>query len=196
MEEFLWWIESTSINTESWEISEIAIQKVRENIKKAKQVAQQIKTSWKTNNQIANFLIFLLWELKSEEIISNIYKMFFIKTENWKKTFIKKVNNILLIGFFAPFYRIEIEKHKIDSLFKDIFNSWKLITVDYYCNYLKKLSIKYHDKIAIPKKTVINFIISILSNFKILTPEELNNENYSKTYNNIEKKLYWINKKV
>jgi hypothetical protein len=50
-------------------VTEADVQRVQENARQAKKVAQQLQQDKKQNNQLANFLTFLLGEISNEKII-------------------------------------------------------------------------------------------------------------------------------
>ena len=70
---------------ESWEtwwslnewVTEADIQRVQENSRQMKKIAQQLQQDKKQNNQLADFLTFLLSEIKNDKIIKWLYDTFF-----------------------------------------------------------------------------------------------------------------------
>ena len=98
---------------ESWEtwwslkewVTEADVQRVQEQARQAKKVAQQLKQDKKQNNQLANFLTFLLNEISNEKIIKWLYDTFFITID--PKTnipyFRKSMNDGVVVWIFYPF---------------------------------------------------------------------------------------------
>ena len=78
-EEVIWVIESWESwwSLKEW-VTEADVQRVQENARQAKKVAQQLQKSKQENNQLANFLSFLLGEITNENIIKWLYDTFFI----------------------------------------------------------------------------------------------------------------------
>ena len=66
---------------ESWEtwwslnewVTEADVQRIQENARQIKKIAQQLQQDKKQNNQLANFLTFLLSELSNDKIIKLLY---------------------------------------------------------------------------------------------------------------------------
>jgi hypothetical protein len=50
-------------------VTEADVQRIQENARQIKKVAQQLQQDKKQNNQLANFLTFLLEQLSNEKII-------------------------------------------------------------------------------------------------------------------------------
>jgi hypothetical protein len=61
-------------------VTEEAVKRVQSGAAQAKQIQAQIKKDKAMNNDIAEFLQFLLKEIKNEDLISYMYKTFFIVT--------------------------------------------------------------------------------------------------------------------
>ena len=115
---------------ESWEtwwslkewVTEADVQRIQENARQIKKVAQQLQQDKKQNNQLANFLTFLLNEISNENIIKWLYDTFFITID--PKTnipyFRKSMNNIVVIWIFYPFYI-----NKANEILHRQENEWK-----------------------------------------------------------------------
>jgi hypothetical protein len=171
----IWWITDWFDNGE-WvrkdtnQVTEQDIRRVQSNWAKAKKIQNEIKKKKIENNDIANFLSFLLKNIKNDQIISSIYDTFFKVTD--KKTNIdyirKSMNNIVIIWFFAPFFPIELKKFKLNWYFKDFCKlDGKLLSFNEYINYIKNLSKKYHDNIPINQNQLLELLSLIIWEFGI-----------------------------
>ena len=120
VEEVVWVIESWEAwwSLKEW-VTEADVQRVQENARQAKKVAQQLQQHKKQNNQLASFLTFLLGEISNEKIIKWLYDTFFITID--PKTnipyFRKSMNDMVVVGLFYYFYSIVYINFQI---FKDI----------------------------------------------------------------------------
>ena len=76
-EEVVWIIESweTWWSLKEW-VTEADVQRVQENSRQAKKIAQQLQQDKKQNNQLAKFLTFLLWDITNDKIIKWLYDTF------------------------------------------------------------------------------------------------------------------------
>ncbi|MDR0860004.1 MAG: hypothetical protein LBO09_03310 [Candidatus Peribacteria bacterium] len=79
-------------------VSETAVQKVQEEARQAKQVAQQLKKDKAVNDQFAKFLTFLMQTISNEHIIKGIYDTFFT-TLDYKTnvTYLRKNMNSIVV---------------------------------------------------------------------------------------------------
>jgi len=189
-EDFLSSLESNPVS-ETWEkVTEADIQKVHENSENAKKVARVIFSDRKKNTKIADFLSFLLKDIKDEWLISLLYKVFWtMRSSKNSMTYLKKnINSVLIVWFFAPFYKKELEKYSIFELFSDIYDFSKDISVDIFLTYLKILSKKYHDNIPINKNDFLNFLVKILFYYKVVDVDQKPGD---ELYKDLETKLYW-----
>jgi len=192
-EEVVWIIESW----ESWSslkewITEADVQRVQENARQAKKVAQQLKQDKKQNNQLANFLSFLLNEITNENIIKWLYDTFFITID--PKTnipyFRKSMNNIIVVWLFYPFFINQAQKTWISHYYESLNWAWKKNINDYLL-FLQDLSDHYHDNIPINQTSFINLLVEI---FKEFLPSNLDLDRIwdvdSEYRDIIQKKLY------
>jgi len=150
-------------------VTEEAVKRVQASTAQARQIQTQIKQDKIINNNIANFLEFLLKNIKTDELISAVYNTFFkvINPKNWAVYFRKKVNNIVIVWFFAPFYKSEIEKFQLEKYYSDILPEGD-ITYNNYLLYIKKLSNKHHDNIPINKENLLTLLYYIMVEFHLL----------------------------
>ena len=192
-EEVVWIIESweTWWFLKEW-VTEADVQRVQENARQAKKVAQQLQQDKKQNNQLANFLTFLLGEISNEKIIKWLYDTFFITID--PKTnipyFRKSMNDIVVVWLFYPFFIKKAQEIWVSHYYENLNNSWQK-SVEWYISYLQDLSDKHHDNIPINQDSFIQLLIEILKEF---LPNNSNSElweNIDKEYKEIiYKKLY------
>jgi len=181
-EEVVWVIESweTWWSLKEW-VTEADVQRVQENSRQAKKVAQQLQQDKKQNNQLANFLTFLLGEISNEKIIKWLYDTFFITID--PKTnipyFRKSMNDVVVVWLFYPFYTKKAEELWVSHFYKKLNNSWQK-TVEWYVSYLQDLSDNYHDNIPINQNSFIELLVEILK-------EYLPNNSNSELWENIDK---------
>jgi hypothetical protein len=195
-EEVVWVIESweTWWNLKEW-ITEADVQRVQENARQAKKVAQQLQQDKKQNNQLANFLTFLLGEITNDKIIKWLYDTFFITID--PKTnipyFRKSMNDIVVVWLFYPFFIEKAQEVWVSHYYENL--NWTLEkNIDGYLKFLQDLSDHYHDNVPINQKNFIELLIEILkeylpSNLDMDAIWDVNHE-YKKI---IEEKLYlWL----
>lgn len=137
----------------------------------AKKAQEEIKKSKAVNNNIAKFLEFLLRTIKNEDLISCLYNTFFkvVDTKTGTEYLRKAINDIIIVGFFAPFFKGEIEKFWLWPYFNDFLNTKKdTPSISEYIEYIKSLSKKYHDNIPINKSNLLKLISLIAGEFGII----------------------------
>ena len=163
----VWVIESweTWWSLKEW-VTEADVQRVQENSRQMKKVAQQLKQDKKQNNQLADFLVFLLGEISNEKIIKWLYDAFFITID--PKTnipyFRKSMNDVVVVWLFYPFYKEKANEIWVSHYFKNLNNSWAK-TIEWYIAYLQELSDNYHDNIPINQNSFIQLIVEIFKEF-------------------------------
>jgi hypothetical protein len=195
-EEVVWIIESweTWWNLKEW-VTEADVQRVQENARQAKKVAQQLQQDKKQNNQLANFLTFLLGEITNDKIIKWLYDTFFITID--PKTnipyFRKSMNDIVVVWLFYPFYIEKAEELWVANFYKNLNNS-RPESPEWYVTYLQDLSDHYHDNIPINQNSFVELLIEILKEY---LPNEENPEskwNVDDEYKEIiyEKLQLWV----
>ena len=166
-EEVVWIIESWESwwNLKEW-VTEADVQRVQENARQAKKVAQQLQQDKKENNQLANFLTFLLSEISNEKIIKWLYDTFFITID--PKTnipyFRKSMNDVVVVWLFYPFFTEKAQETWVSHYYENLNNSWTK-SIDWYMQYLQELSDNYHDNIPIDQNSFINLLVEILKEF-------------------------------
>jgi len=165
---------------------------IQESEKQAKKVAQQIQNNKQINNKIAKFLAFLMKDIKEENLLKDVYQVFFTTKDEQKNiTYLKKnINSILIAGMFAPFYPNQIQKFQLNIYFEKFRNFGQKVTVDTYIDYLKKLSKHYHDNVPINQQTLINFLINLFVYYKVLPPETKETEQHNHITHTIKTKLF------
>lgn len=194
MEEFGASLEQTGSveNSENWEISPEAIERIREEERQAKKASQQAKQSRQQNKHYADFLSFLLQHLNNDKLITQVYHVFF-KTKHPKTqaTFLRKnINNIVIVGIFAPFYYPQIQQFDLAATYTPLYNFQEPINLDKYLTYLKRLSHKYHDNIPIHKWDFLNFLIEIIMHFKLSKHQLTDSTQKEQLMQHLEKELF------
>ena len=166
-EEVVWIIESweTWWSLKEW-VTEADVQRVQENSRQMKKIAQQLQQDKKQNNQLANFLTFLLSEIRNDKIIKWLYDTFFITID--PKTnipyFRKSMNDVVVVWLFYPFYTEKAEELWVSHYYKDL-NCSLQKSVEWYITYLQDLSDHYHDNIPINQNSFVELLIEILKEF-------------------------------
>jgi len=201
IESVSWWLDVGDIFTEK------DLKCIQEEEVKAKKVAKQIWTSRQKNTKIADFLSFLLQDIKDEWLISLIYKVFFtMRSVKNKMTYLKKnINSVLIVGFFAPFYKSSLEKFWLLSVFDKLYsfptsvkfkdNSNAGFNIDYkdtfdvdiYLKYLKRLSNHYHDNIPIHRNDFLNLLVKICYYYEVKDEKDIQGD---VLYKLLQKKLF------
>jgi len=192
-EEVVWIIESweTWWSLKEW-VTEADVQRVQENARQAKKVAQQLQQDKKQNNQLANFLSFLLSEITNDKIIKWLYDTFFITID--PKTnipyFRKSMNDVVVVWLFYPFYIEKANELWVSHYYEKLNNTW-VKSIEWYITYLQDLSDHYHDNIPINQNSFVKLLVEILKEY---LPNISNSElweNIDKEYKEIiEEKLY------
>ena len=150
----IWWIDDwEQVRQDVNQVTEEAVRRVQAGSAQAKQIQAQIKQDKAINNNLAKFLEFLLKSITSEDLITAIYNTFFkvTDTKTWTTYFRKTINNIVVIWFFAPFFKDKIHEYNLDNYYADILPQWN-ISLNNYMWYIKNLSKKHHDNIPINKE--------------------------------------------
>ena len=194
-EEVVWIIEywETWWSLKEW-VTEADVQRVQENTRQAKKIAQQLQQDKKQNNQLANFLSFLLGEISNEKIIKWLYDTFFITID--PKTnipyFRKNMNDIVVVWLFYPFYLEKAKELWVSHYYEDLNWAWKKNTDDYII-FLQDLSDHYHDNIPIDQSSFIELLVEILKEFLPNTSNSELWDNVDKEYKEIiyEKLYLW-----
>ena len=194
-EEVVWIIESweTWWSLKEW-VTEADVQRIQENTRQAKKIAQQLQQDKKQNNQLANFLSFLLGEISNEKIIKWLYDTFFITID--PKTnipyFRKNMNDIVVVWLFYPFYLEKAKELWVSHYYENLNWAWKKNTDDYII-FLQDLSDHYHDNIPIDQSSFIELLVEILKEFLPNTSNSELWDNVDKEYKEIiyEKLYLW-----
>jgi len=168
VEEFMGSLESGEIWSGGVEkVSEVAVQKVQEEARQAKQVAQQLKKDKAKNDQFAQFLTFLMQEIKNEQIIKGLYETFFT-TIDYKTniTYLRKdMNSVVVVGVFYPFFKEKGEEIWLGKYFDQLLPEKEQLSIRKYISYLQELSNHYHDNIPINQSDFINLLVVIIQEY-------------------------------
>ena len=195
-EEVVWIVESWEAwwSLKEW-VTEADVQRVQEEARQAKKVAQQLQQDKKQNNQLANFLTFLLGEISNEKIIKWLYNTFFMTID--PKTnipyFRKSMNDVVVVWLFYPFFLEKAQEIWVAHYYENLSNSWTK-SIEWYIKYLQDLSDNYHDNVPIDQNSFVNLLVEILKEF---LPSNLDMDSLwdvDKEYRKIvEEKLYlWV----
>lgn len=173
-------------------ISDAMHEAIAEQARQSKAIAWQIAGSKAQNNAFAKFLVYLIKQIKSEELISILYKLFFTtKDPHHGMTHIRKSSNYpVIIGMFAPFFRDKIIEYKLQSLYTPVYDPTMSINPSNYLHYLKKLASAMHDNIALDQWLLLQCIMEIYQEFGIVDKQALTEEKYQQVYTLIQKELY------
>lgn len=171
-------------------VTEEAVRRVQDNQKKAQQIAKQIKDEKDINSDLANFLSFILKEVKNDDIIKSVYNVFFkIKNPKTDTTYLRKsINTFVIVWLFVPFYTKQMEEMNIYWFYQDVLDSKEAISLTKYIGYLKKLSKKYHDNIPLDKDEFIVLLTNVLQYFKLVN--DLDSAQKEELKLNLSKELY------
>lgn len=172
-------------------VTEEAVRRIQEEAKKAQQIHQQIQQDKQASNKLANFLSFLINTIKDDKLISILYELFF-KTKHpstWTIYLRKKINTLVVVWFFFPFYIIEAKKIWVNLFFDDLL-SQEPLNLTWYINYIKKLSAKYHDNIPLDSNILIDFLVLIIDHYKLYDVPSLNEEQREKFILLVKNDLY------
>lgn len=170
-------------------VTEEAVRRVQDNQKKAQQVGQEIKNDKSTNDKLAKFLTFLLKEIKSDQLMKQIYQVFF-KTRHQETNIVhlrKTMNTMLVVWVFAPFYEEEIKKLGLEIFYQDIFTFDGEVYLTKFIKYIKHLLPKYHDNISLDKQEFTK-LLTYITEYYHLT-EKLSNEKTIEFENTVKKEL-------
>lgn len=184
------WSQSTNEGTEK--VTDAMKEAVAEQARQWKLIAWQIASTKAQQNAFAKFLAFLLWQLKSENLISILYNLFFTTKDPYHGTkYIRKSSNYpVIIGLFVPFYRSKIVEYKMQSLYTPVYNPTMKMTPTNYLLYLKKLASTMHDNIALDQELLLQCIMEIFKEFQVIDPVALTDEKYEQIHALIRQELY------
>ncbi|AHB40984.1 hypothetical protein P148_SR1C00001G0175 [candidate division SR1 bacterium RAAC1_SR1_1] len=172
-------------------VTEEATRRIQEESKQAKQVHQQIQQDKQANAKLASFLTFLINNIKDEKLITLLYELFFkTKHPSTGTTYLrKKINTLVVIGFFFPFYIQEAKKIGISGVFEELLTK-EPMNLTGYINYIKKLSIKYHDNIPLDASLLMDFLIAVINHYKLYDIPSLDEEQREKFILQVKNELY------
>lgn len=178
---------------EQTQVTEQDIQRVQMQSGQAQQIFVQIQKDKIYRNQLADFLTFLLQNIKNEKIINWIYNVFFkVKHPKDDIVFVRKsINTIVVVWFFVPFYLEEVKQFQLQEFFEKIYDFKSKLSLTHYISYLKKLSQNYHDNVPIDKKTFLEFVENVVVEFELVEKSKLTKEKHPQFQKMLEKEIYW-----
>ena len=202
VEEFGAYSESTpEIQEGAWETGEWskesvqqAISRIEKNQKKASQTRGQIRKQKKENTQLAQFLIMLINTLTNSKVLTALHHVFFSPETGGPY---KNVNHKVVVGLFIPFYRAEMEQFKLQEFYQELLPPVEeTIVLSNYIDYLKKLSFKYHDDIALNQQNLLQLIVYIVLHFTRLDVSEFNDDQKKELIISIVQDLFGIQNQI
>lgn len=181
---------------ESWEsgwslnegVQESDVQRIQEEARQAKKIAQQLKQDKQQNNQLAQFLTFLLSEITNENIIKWLYDTFFITID--PKTnipyFRKTMNDVVVVWLFYPFFIEKSNELWVSHFYEKLNSAWEK-SIWWYMAYLQDLSTNYHDNIPVNQTSFIQLLIEIIKEYLTWAKDapKLDENNPDNTYKQI-----------
>lgn len=195
--EEIWWLWQNidnGGNNNEWneKITDAMREAVAEQARQSKAIAGQISGSKAQHNAYAKFLTFLLWQIKSDELIRILYNLFFTTKDPYHGTkYIRKSSNYpVIIGMFVPFFRDKIIEYKMQSLYWALYDPTMIINPTSYLIYLKQLASSMHDNIALDQQLLLECIMEIYKEFHIIDPQSLTEEKYEQIHALIKQELY------
>lgn len=195
--EEIWWLWQNidnGNNNNEWneKITDAMREAVAEQARQSKAIAGQISGSKAQHNAYAKFLTFLLWQIKSDELIRILYNLFFTTKDPYHGTkYIRKSSNYpVIIGMFVPFFRDKIVEYKMQSLYSSLYDPTMVINPTSYLIYLKQLASSMHDNIALDQQLLLECIMEIYKEFHIIDPQSLTEEKYEQIHALIKQELY------
>ena len=160
-------------------VTEEAVRRIQDNQKKAQQIGQDIKNDKATNNKFANFLAFLLSDIKSDTLIKQLYQTFFTTIE--QETEVPNIKNsrdiTLIVGMFVPFYEQYIKEIQLNDHYQDIRHFEGNISLTIYIEYIKKLITKHQKHMNLKKESFAKLLSYLAEYYQLiekLPPEKAN----------------------
>ena len=174
-------------------VTEEAVSRIRDEAQQAKQTQQQIKQDKANNNKLAEFLSYLIKTITNEHITKLLYEVFFkIKDPKTQVTYLrKKINTMVLIWLFYPFYPTETREYWVNDFYAEIYDFSEILNIDSYLAYIKRLSAKYHDNIALDSEGIMNLILEIAIYHWLFERKHLTQEEHTQAKHTLQQKLYW-----
>jgi hypothetical protein len=91
---------------------------------------------------------------------------------------------------FVPFFWDKIVEYKMQSLYSGLYDSSMVITPTNYLIYLKTLASSMHDNIALDQELLLQCIMEIYKEFRIIDPKALTEDKYEQIHALIRQELY------
>jgi len=170
-----WW----QVREDTNKVTEEAVRRIQDNQKKAQQIGQDIKNDKATNDKFANFLAFLLSDIKSDTLIKQLYQTFFTTIEQESEApNIKNNRDIaLIVGMFVPFYEQHIKEIQLNDHYQDIRPFEGNISLTIYIEYIKKLITKHQKHMNLKKESFAKLLSYLGEYYQLiekLSPEKAN----------------------
>ena len=103
-----------------WESTEVAQEdliRVSESMKQAALIGGQIRGDQQKNRELAKFLEFLFYEVKSDQVWADIIELCTIPDSSGKNLTLSLQE---VVAFFVPFFQQEAEQHGVFTLFPSL----------------------------------------------------------------------------
>ncbi len=181
-----WW----EVREDTNKVTEEAVRRIQDDQKKAQQIGQEIKKDKANNDKLAQFLGFLLKEIKNDAIMRQLYTVFF-KTRHPESDLVhlrKSINTVVVVGIFVPFYQAETKELGLESMYEEIFSFDGNNNLTKYIKYIKHLLPKYHDNIDMEKHEFIKLLTHIAEHFHLT--EKLTSEKAIEFEGTLKTELY------
>ena len=177
---------------EKEQISSAMREAVAEQSRQWKIISWKIAASKAQHHIYAEFLAFLLWKIKSDELISLLYRLFFTTKDPFHGTIhIRKSSNYpVLIGMFVPFFRDKVIEYKMQPLYSPLYDPNQNITAQSYLIYLKKLAHAMHDNVALDQQLLLQCIMQIFQEYSLVNINSLEENDLEEIKSLIKRELY------
>lgn len=149
---------------ESKEAIQAAIARIEKDNQKASETRGQIQQQKKQNKDIADFLTFLLQQL-TNTLLRDLHLVFFSSDTGWPQ---KNINHKVIVWLFAPFYKEQITQYHLWSLYNDLLAEQDNLSLTQYIHYLKQVSYRFHDNIALNQQRLLQLVIDIMKQYTII----------------------------
>ncbi len=183
-----WW----GVRENTNKVTEEAVRRIQDNQKKAQSIGQDIKKDKATNDKFANFLTFLLSDIKSDTLIKQIYQTFF-KTMQQEEDVMYTKNNrniAFIVGMFIPFYEQESKELKLDLHYQDIRSFQENISLTTYITYIQKLIWKNQNNNNCNKEAFYKLLSYLTEYYQLI--EKLSPEKVDEFESTIKKELQFF----
>ncbi len=174
-------------------ITQADIARIEEQAKKAKQIRSKWQQIKRNNQAIAGFLSFLMKNINNDDIIIQMYKLFFTKENpnNWAKYLKSTLYAVVLIWIFVPFFLEDIKNMKLYPTYQIILQEAEQdLTLSKYVSYINRLCQKYKINFIENTKQFTKFLTTIVFHFWLVDEQSLNKDRKKELENSIKHELF------